>query len=228
MKATLVNMTRWRTDHIVALYEAALARASNPTEPWFVVLAETWGGPCVEARRNGGEITIRFAKNKTGDGSRREQSPLAAIARGRTLDDGTFGQLAKWLVLALECGDMTGYPSRTCPKWAKDLPFTERVEREAPLKILKSIEAKSGELGLGYDLRCMTSYMEEADVKPLLSYARITAAGKFARDRDYALTECREARKRLQTCRSEDRKRNRYLDQLDRIVESHEPSDTAS
>jgi len=220
MKATLVNLSRWCSDHIAGLYEGALAQVSEPNEPEFLVVTDSWGGACVEVTRADRTILARFAKNKTGEGSRRESSPLEMIAAGRALDDGTFGQLAKYIMRTL-AGETDGKPSRTVPKWAKDLPFTQREPRETALKLVDKLRERSYALGFGNVLnRSTENYITEADIPALVRYARVTAKKEYDDDLASALNACERARHQLRKARSDDRRHNRYLDRLERLEEA--------
>lgn len=219
MKATLVNLSRWSSEHIVGLYRAALAQVAEPNEPEFLVTTDSWGGACVEVIRTDRTVTVRFSKNKTGEGSRRESSPLEMIAAGRALDDGTFGQLAKYIMRTL-AGETDGKPARTVPKWAKDLPFTQRELRETALKFVDKLVERSYSLGLGSVLNSSTeNYITEADIPALVRYTRVTAKKEYDEDLALALSLCERARTQLRKARSDDRRLNRYLDRLERIVE---------
>ena len=219
MKAMLVNLSRWRSDHIVGLYTAALAQVSEANEPEFFVVTDSWGGSCVEVTRADRTIIARFAKNKTGEGSLRESSPLEMIAAGRALDDGTFGQFAKYIMRTL-AGETDGKPSRTVPKWAKDLPFTQRELRETALKFVDKLRNRSYALGLGNVMNRNTeNYITEADIPALVRYTRVTAKKEYDDDLASALNACEHARRQFRKARSDDRRHNRYLDRLEQIVE---------
>jgi hypothetical protein len=224
MKATLVNLSRWRTDHLIGVYKASLAQLDAPNEPEFLTVTDGYSSACVEGERDGLFMDITLSHHKTGEGSAREGTALAALATGRTLDEGSFGQLAKYILTLLAPADERNdgkRPSRTVPKWARDLPFTQRDAREEPLKIVSKIKKRTYPLGISRVLNHNnTRFISEDDVAALLKYTRRRSAHEHQRRVARALEECREARTGLHKTRTADRRYQRYLDKLERIEEA--------
>jgi hypothetical protein len=63
------------------------------------------------------------------------------------------------------------------------------------------------------------NYITEADIPALVRYTRVTAKKEYDDDLASALNACERARRQLRKARSDDRRHNRYLDRLERIVE---------
>jgi hypothetical protein len=167
-------------------------------------------------------LRVRFSHHKTGDGSSREGTALAALSSGRTLDNGSFGQSVKYMELMLSSdGTSSGRPARCVPRWAKDLPFTQRDKRDEPLKIVTKLRERSSSLGLSQDLYYwVMGFLTEEDVHALLKYSRVCATRVYKQQLSRALSECAEARELLRKTRTRDRRNQRYLDKLDRIEEA--------
>ena len=225
MKAKLVNMSRWRSDDIIALYHAALQQVHTPNEPEFLVFTDMYNGPCVEAdREREHAIIARFACEKVGTGSKREASPLKVVATSRSLDDGSFGQLAKYLIRLLSWpveSSLCARPSRSVPRWSHELAFLEREPAAEPLKIVKLMRARSWDLGLRDFQHPSERYITTEDIPNILRFTRTTAASRYKGNLDHALNECRQARTRLRKARTDDRRINRYLDRMERVVDQN-------
>jgi len=124
----LVNSSRFRSEDLRAAYDAALAMSETPHPAEFLVVEEQYSNGMVSAKQQdfcGSKVvTVSFSRHN----GPRQATGLQVLATGRSIDAGSFGQLVKYL---RQCVSTPGAavidrPSRTVPRWAKDLSFVER------------------------------------------------------------------------------------------------------
>jgi hypothetical protein len=222
MKATIVNLSQWRTQDVEALYSAALTQSNVAEEPEFVLfVAHGWGRAAVDlSYHDNGVLAVSTPTRRIGPNGRYQTTPLETLACGREIDTGSFGQLAVSLRNALKDRRIDRLAPRNLPKWASNLTFVTRGTEDA-LKP-KEWERLRGLIGKRFHASNLYVYNDEvfvtrADLPAVLRYARYTLARYTAAHRNNCQATVRRAREEWRKLRREDRARSKALDTLEEL-----------
>lgn len=182
----IVNKSEWRTEDFQALLDAAAAQCKSPKLPSFVICQPGFTSGAVDLHQDGDVLRISLNSSTNGRRAIKRTTGLETLATGRMLDDGVFGQLARWIKLAFEPEPdlllRDRRPNRSVPKWAAGLMFCTREAGDEKLKKTIAAICKAGSLNAGYHRD--KSYETLEDVAPHIAYARHSIDDEHKTDRE--------------------------------------------
>ena len=215
----IVNKSEWRTEDFQALLDAAAAQCKSPKLPSFVICQPGYTSGAVDLHQDGDVLRISLNTSANGRRAIKRTTGLETLATGRMLDDGVFGQMARWIKLAFEPEEGSPLrdrrPNRSIPKWATGLMFCTR--EKADEKLHKTIDAicKSANL---HNFRRHERYETLEDIAPHIAYARhaITSERKSDRESFIRRVEALWVTERKETATAA--RQRRYVSRVERVV----------
>ena len=216
----IVNKSEWRTEDFQALLDAAAAQCKSPKLPSFVICQPGYTTGAVDLHQD--EDVLRISLNSSTNGRRaiKRNTGLETLATGRMLDDGVFGQMARWIKTSFEPEEdkplRDRRPNRSIPKWATGLTFCTRERGDEKLHKTIAVICKSAGL---QNFRHCERYETLDDIAPHIAYARHASTSKRKSDRESFIRQIEDlwTRERKETARAA--RLRRYVNRVERIVE---------